>query len=88
MPITIDGLYGHRRYLDPQRYPWEPWYAWFPVLVLEWNQSNEYGFRFKVSRLTWLNTVMRRKVVDQLIGSTKVKTYNEYTTIEEILKNG
>jgi hypothetical protein len=86
----IDSLYGHRFYVDPQRQPWEPWYAWFPVYVIEWRDPDGSGFPFKVSRLTWLNTIMRRKVVDRvdrLIGSSRSKTYNEYTTVEEMLRN-
>ena len=83
----IDSLYGHRYYINPKRQPWQPWYAWYPVYVIEWRTCDGIGLPFKVSRLTWLNTIMRRTVVDHLIGSSWTTKYNEYTTVEEMLKH-
>ena len=88
----IDDLYGHRYYLTPTKHEWEPWYAWYPVPILEWRIFGINDGWFKVKRWVWLERIMRRRVVDNGLGGLSgvigINGYMEYTSIEEFLKNG
>lgn len=88
--------YAKHVYLCPSFGVWHEWFAWYPVKVVKFKEveMTTFGvatYYLKVYNWAWLKKVARRKVIDCLDGPGREtagkKTYYEYTSLLEILKN-
>ena len=91
---NLDNLYGHRHYIQPEREPWIPWFAWRPIQLVYWCDEAPFGtdHPIKLSKILWLTTVLRRRVIDNTAGPghefAPSYTYWEYTTVFDLFKWG
>ncbi len=92
--LTIEGLYRHRGYIDPEYGSWENWYAWYPVKRITWGHfsgrliqqiAGPDAAGSKIYRWEWRTHLLRRRVTSN--GALfRRKSQWEYTTMEEALR--
>lgn len=85
---SVQDLYHHRSYIDPEYGDWESWYAWYPINRIVWTWVPEVSAYLKLTRWEWRIDLLRRKVSSRdQFNSEKRKIFWEYTTMMEMLRD-